>query len=554
MTDEVREAAAEYLVDSSVEVAAHEELRALLRLLEHCEGFAVAFLEHNVPFEAERLVRELLAELASRDRPGDVLYLEEPTDDLLGAIESFDHLPGRPLFILGFERAIPSDREFPPALTRLNMARDLFRRLDFPIVLVLPEYALTKLAREAPDFWAWRSGVFEIEEEAVPSAEIEMRSEPTDPPIRSSNASAERHASVLQSLLKRSLERGSSALHEQLDLHRRLGSTLRSLYRLEEAREHLEQAARLARQADDEEALAEILTELGQLQVDSGQARQGVDSVRTAVAIRSKIARQNPARHEPELARSLDILSYALSAAGDAIEALAAIRKAVEIRRRLAKESPVRYEPELALSLDNFSTRLSEAGDPEEALAAIREAVGIWRRLTSANLERYEPELALSLNLLSNRLSDLGDREGALATIREAVDLFRRLASSSELLYRAELAGSLNNLSNRLSAAGDLEGATAAIREAVEIRRQLAVSNPARYEPELAQSLFNLALRQRDSRKLGAARESLREAIELLAPCAEKYPESMLSNWFEKMQQAQLAFSETNSTGENPRA
>ncbi len=29
-----------------------------------------------------------------------------------------------------------------------------------PILFFLPDYALTRLAKYAPDFWAWRRGVF----------------------------------------------------------------------------------------------------------------------------------------------------------------------------------------------------------------------------------------------------------------------------------------------------------------------------------------------------------------------------------------------------------
>jgi hypothetical protein len=29
-----------------------------------------------------------------------------------------------------------------------------------PLLFVLPDYAITRIAKFAPDFWAWRSGVF----------------------------------------------------------------------------------------------------------------------------------------------------------------------------------------------------------------------------------------------------------------------------------------------------------------------------------------------------------------------------------------------------------
>ncbi|MEU5200940.1 SAV_2336 N-terminal domain-related protein, partial [Streptomyces scabiei] len=61
-------------------------------------------------------------------------------------------------------------------------------------------------------------------------------------------------------------------------------------------------------------------------------------------------------------------------------EALTAIEEAVGIRRRLAEDNPAAYEPELAASLSNLGNRLAEVGRRGEALTAIEEAVGIRRR------------------------------------------------------------------------------------------------------------------------------------------------------------------------------
>jgi len=48
-------------------------------------------------------------------------------------------------------------------------------------------------------------------------------------------------------------------------------------------------------------------------------------------------------------------LSNCLSVLGDRPGALKVIQEAVEIRRRLAESNPARYEPDLATSLDNLT-------------------------------------------------------------------------------------------------------------------------------------------------------------------------------------------------------
>ena len=84
---------------------------------------------------------------------------------------------------------------------------------------------------------------------------------------------------------------------------------------------------------------------------------------------------------EEENAKLLNALSLCLSDAGDYTAALAAIREAERIYRRLAQDNPARFDPDLALSLNNLSNNLARAGDDANALLAIREAVDI-RRMT----------------------------------------------------------------------------------------------------------------------------------------------------------------------------
>ena len=68
----------------------------------------------------------------------------------------------RAIMVFGFEHSVPSEGPA-PALDELNQSRDNFpKSFSGPVLIWLPDYALTRLAREAPDFWGWRSGVFEI--------------------------------------------------------------------------------------------------------------------------------------------------------------------------------------------------------------------------------------------------------------------------------------------------------------------------------------------------------------------------------------------------------
>jgi tetratricopeptide (TPR) repeat protein len=62
------------------------------------------------------------------------------------------------LLISGLENSIGVNGEYPEILVNMNMERDDYPRiLPHPTILLLPSYAVTRIARYAPDFWSWKS-------------------------------------------------------------------------------------------------------------------------------------------------------------------------------------------------------------------------------------------------------------------------------------------------------------------------------------------------------------------------------------------------------------
>ena len=122
---------------------------------------------------------ERLKEMLAGEADAITVNLKEPVSSLrravLQALESDSlNLPGKEaIMVLGFERSIPSEGPA-PALDELNQSRENFpKSFSGPFLIWLPDYALTRLAREAPDFWGWRSGVFEFSPEQKMMALVE---------------------------------------------------------------------------------------------------------------------------------------------------------------------------------------------------------------------------------------------------------------------------------------------------------------------------------------------------------------------------------------------
>lgn len=169
-----------------------ETLTALARMLDFAAPgrFVLAFAKCNLPVQRNALVEQLKVLLEPLGVSLLKIELKEAVEQLLpvlrerlagsylapssAAESAIEREPeaahtlrergNKPaLFVYGLEHSIPSGDPNPAILAHLNLLRELFRRdLPCPLVIWLPDYALTLLARGAPDFWAWRSGVYEF--------------------------------------------------------------------------------------------------------------------------------------------------------------------------------------------------------------------------------------------------------------------------------------------------------------------------------------------------------------------------------------------------------
>ena len=140
------------------------QIASLIRL---AEGFRLGFVKCNQPVQCRQMTARL-KEMLVGEANIITVELKEPVSSLrravLQALESdkADYAGKRTIMVFGFEHSVPSDGPA-PALDELNQSRDNFpKSFSGPVLIWLPDYALTRLAREAPDFWGWRSGVFEL--------------------------------------------------------------------------------------------------------------------------------------------------------------------------------------------------------------------------------------------------------------------------------------------------------------------------------------------------------------------------------------------------------
>ncbi|NJL88949.1 MAG: hypothetical protein HC916_03435 [Coleofasciculaceae cyanobacterium SM2_1_6] len=148
-----------------------EVFQFLLAFVQMSKGFKVGFMEVNFPPDGDLLIMALrehpkcvgIQFAVLRFADPDLRFLLEAIKEELPKIEI---QPDKKLVLVlqGLEKAIAYSGDNPPILTNINYARDSFPgAIPHPLLFALPDYAVTRIAQFAPDFWAWTSSTFKFQ-------------------------------------------------------------------------------------------------------------------------------------------------------------------------------------------------------------------------------------------------------------------------------------------------------------------------------------------------------------------------------------------------------
>jgi hypothetical protein len=146
-----------------------EAINELATFSQVYQGFTLAFAEVNFSLDIQVLLKALKNHPRCQAVQFVVIEITDPElefvlSELKEGLQQTTIEPDKKIVIvvLGLERAIGfvETEKTPEVLENLNFARNVFtEQLPYPVIFVLPDYALTRLARGARDFWAWASAV-----------------------------------------------------------------------------------------------------------------------------------------------------------------------------------------------------------------------------------------------------------------------------------------------------------------------------------------------------------------------------------------------------------
>ena len=305
------------------------QMASLIRL---AEGFRLGFVKCNQPIQSRQMAAKL-REILAGEAKIITLVLMGPVSSLRRAIlqaleaDKADYAGKRAVMVLGFEHSVPS--EGPAlALDELNQSRDNFpKSFSGPVLIWLPDYALTRLAREAPDFWGWRSGVFELSPELRIIAAVEKMVMADSFSDRLSLSEKIEKASALEGLIRDYLElpRGEGGDRSLANVLRTLGNLRYLLGEYDEAHRLNQKGLKISQDLGDKSGVSTSLGQLGNLAYVTGD----LDEARRLYQESLKISRD--LGDKSGIALTLAQLSLLEEKEGNLDKALELIRQAESV-------------------------------------------------------------------------------------------------------------------------------------------------------------------------------------------------------------------------------
>ncbi|MHC5757298.1 tetratricopeptide repeat protein [Nostoc sp.] len=166
--------------DKDLPLEPDEEYQALVRTLNFTEGFGLLFARCS-PAEGEQLIGKVKEDITNKKI--EVLRLKQAVTNLYEIIDKLDNKEQIDiLLITGLEHSFYEYEEskrlknwnsrdiysyswksVPPVLINLNQQRERFRdSFNICFVFFLPLFAIKYFIQRAPDFFDWRSGLFDF--------------------------------------------------------------------------------------------------------------------------------------------------------------------------------------------------------------------------------------------------------------------------------------------------------------------------------------------------------------------------------------------------------
>lgn len=477
------------------------DLRGLEIFLTQTRGFRLALALHDdmrVRDEVNRYLQKKL-QASGVDLLLVDLYKESAETSLLGsAAAAFSAYTAKPrradgraaLALVNLESRVNYNPELcngedhkSAYLATANLQRDLWpATFDGPVLIWMSELLEPAMAKWAPDFWHWRSHVFDLrktQSEKVLDAFSGGRESGLDLSDETQAGAAQRLAGLQTRLdaYRKAGKRGDEAR-----MLAAIGQERLKLGQASIAKQNFETALTIAREVGDRRGEGMNLGLLGRVCDDLGHSRNAIAFYEQALVIAREIA------HKDDERACLGNLASAWAALGQSDLAIDFYEQTLAIARETSNR---RVEGQ---NLGNLGNVWADLGEVPRAIGFYEQALSIAREVGNKRAE------GTHLSNLGRAWNQLGEPRRTIEFQEQALAIARRMGNK-----RSE-AASLDSLSIAWSSLGERNRAIELCKEAVSLFREIG------YKRGESSSLFNLALTLRET---GATAEQ-QQAVVLL--------------------------------------
>jgi tetratricopeptide (TPR) repeat protein len=463
-----------------------EKLGSIELFAELSAGFTIAFMEVNTDRDRQIVIEYL----QNSDRFPHVQWIPIALADenlqyfgleVREKLQSIALNPDRQtvLLISGLERSIGAFGEYPAVLSNLNMERDSYPHLlPYPIVLLLPSYAITRCARYAPDFWSWKSIDVQLQSE-TPTPEVSPQIKPIATDLTTVKPASQSRFDLLTQLLTENLE----PTIDRARLLNQLGDAYRSIYENDQAEASYQSALAIYDNLPASLNRAKTMDGLAKLYDLQGKYSAALQLWQQALAVQQEIGdRQGEAT-------SLHQMSIIYETLGDLQKALTLSEQSIEIEREIGDRQGE------ADSLHVMSIIYRTLGDLQKALNLSEQSIEIKKEIGNRQGE------ADSLHVMSIIHETLGELQQALHLSEQSIEIKKEIGD------RRGEAASLHQMSIIHKTLGDLQKALNLSEQSIEIKKEIGDRQGE------AASLAQMAAIARQQGDVGLERELRLQAV-----------------------------------------
>ena len=442
--------------------------------------------------------------------------------------------------VTGTERLSDRGESVEKFLGYLQWTREGLREFKMPIVLWIPARIFAQLAKQAPDFYSWRNGIFQFHPE--PSL-IDISGNTFSSAVGgtffgiigsigaigdAANDSSSSLFSVeqLESSLAQGIEQWGENSRNLEPLYSQLGSLYASRVESREsedrereyalAQDYLQKAIALQTQFKQEESLASSLHNLARLYYYHREYEQAESLYRRSLEI------NRSGENQAEIANVLNSLANLHKNKNEIAIAEQEYQEALQISRHLGDL------PNVANALNNLANLRKTQNQMAIAEQEHQEALEIRRRLAEKNPRRFLPDVAMTLNNLAVLHRNNNKMAISKQQYQESLGIYRNLAEENPCSFLPDMAMTLNNLGILHSHTNEIAIAEKEFQEALQIRRKLAVENPRSFLPDVAMTLNNLAILHKNTNEMAISLSEYQEALQIYRELAVENPRSFL--------------------------